>query len=64
MQHQQEPPDLLTPAEVAALFKVTPVQVMRWAQKGRLPFIRTLGGHRRFPRAAVLELRSKPGDPR
>jgi excisionase family DNA binding protein len=39
---------LLTPAEVAALFHVDPKTVTRWANRGRLPSIRTLGGHRRF----------------
>lgn len=39
---------LLTPAEVAALFRVDPKTVTRWATSGRLPSIRTPGGHRRF----------------
>jgi excisionase family DNA binding protein len=39
---------LLTPAEVAALFHVDPKTVTRWSNQGRLPSIRTLGGHRRF----------------
>jgi excisionase family DNA binding protein len=45
--------DLLTPREVAALFAVDPKTVTRWAQAGKLPSIRTLGGHRRFTRAAI-----------
>jgi excisionase family DNA binding protein len=44
---------LLTPAEVAAAFRVDPKTVTRWANAGKLPSIRTLGGHRRFPRGAV-----------
>ena len=44
---------LLTPGEVAALFRVDPKTVTRWAQDGRLSSVRTLGGHRRF-RAAVV----------
>jgi excisionase family DNA binding protein len=44
---QREP--LLTPAEVAALFRVDPKTVTRWAKAGRLACIRTLGGHRRYP---------------
>lgn len=47
--------DLMTPAEVAALFRVDPKTVARWADSGKLPSIRTLGGHRRFPRKEVLE---------
>lgn len=40
--------DLLTPAEVAALFRVDPKTVTRWAKAGKLTSIRTLGGHRRY----------------
>lgn len=40
--------ELLTPAEVAAIFKVDPKTVTRWAQQGKLRSRRTLGGHRRF----------------
>ncbi|MFP7696368.1 BldC family transcriptional regulator [Trueperella sp. LYQ143] len=47
--------DLMTPAEVAALFRVDPKTVARWANNGDLPSVRTLGGHRRFPRSKVLE---------
>jgi excisionase family DNA binding protein len=40
---------LLTPSEVAALFRVDPKTVTRWAKAGRIECIRTLGGHRRYP---------------
>jgi excisionase family DNA binding protein len=40
--------ELLTPAEVAALFRVDPKTVTRWAQAGKISAVRTLGGHRRF----------------
>lgn len=40
--------DLLTPTEVSRIFKVNPKTVTRWARSGKLPCIRTLGGHRRF----------------
>jgi excisionase family DNA binding protein len=40
--------ELLTPAEVAAMFRVDPKTVTRWAQAGKLAAVRTLGGHRRF----------------
>jgi len=57
---------LLTPAEVAALFKVDPTTVTRWANEGRLSFIRTLGGHRRYREAEVRALMASsdtgPGD--
>ena len=54
-----EADELLTPAEVAALFRVDPKTVTRWAKAGKLTSIRTLGGHRRY-RAA--EVRARLGD--
>lgn len=48
------PNALLTPAEVAAVFRVDPKTVTRWAKAGKLSFIRTLGGHRRYLEAEVL----------
>ena len=47
---------LLTPAEVAALFRVDPKTVTRWAKAGKLTSIRTLGGHRRYRESEVREL--------
>ncbi|WP_284327938.1 BldC family transcriptional regulator [Demequina litorisediminis] len=47
---------LLTPAEVAAIFRVDPKTVTRWAKVGKLSSIRTLGGHRRFREAEVHAL--------
>ena len=44
---------LLTPGEVAALFRVDPKTVTRWAKAGKLQAIRTLGGHRRFRESEV-----------
>jgi excisionase family DNA binding protein len=48
MVEQQQADTLLTPAEVAALFRVNPKTVTRWARAGKITAIRTLGGHRRF----------------
>lgn len=46
--------DILTPAEVAALFRVDPKTVTRWAKEGMLGgSIKTPGGHRRFYRDVV-----------
>jgi len=45
--------ELLTPAEVAAVFRVDPKTVTRWAKAGKLRSLRTLGGHRRFYRSEV-----------
>ena len=47
-------PELLTPAEVAVMFRVDPKTVTRWARAGKLSAIRTVGGHRRF-RASEIE---------
>ncbi len=47
---------LLTPAEVAALFRVDPKTVTRWAKAGKLQSIRTLGGHRRYWESEVRSL--------
>ena len=48
--------ELLTPAEVASLFRVDPKTVTRWAKAGKLTSIRTLGGHRRFRAEEVYSL--------
>jgi len=47
---------LLTPAEVATMFRVDPKTVTRWAKAGKLSSIRTLGGHRRYLEADVLAI--------
>jgi excisionase family DNA binding protein len=47
---------LLTPAEVAAMFRVDPKTVTRWAKAGKLTAIRTLGGHRRYRETEVREI--------
>ena len=47
---------LLTPGEVAVMFRVDPKTVTRWAQAGKLSAVRTLGGHRRFLESEVMEL--------
>ena len=44
---------LLTPAEVAAMLRVDPRTVTRWARGGKLPSIRTPGGHRRYSESEV-----------
>ena len=47
---------LLTPSEVAAMFRVDPKTVTRWAKSGKLTAIRTLGGHRRYRQSEVQVL--------
>ena len=49
---------LMTPGEVADLFRVSPKTVARWASAGKITAVRTLGGHRRYREAeaeALLE---------
>ena len=56
-----EPEQLLTPREVAVLFRVSPETVTRWAKRGVIPaaaIIRTPGGgHRRFRADAIEAIR-------
>jgi excisionase family DNA binding protein len=49
-------PTYLRTAEVAELLHVSPKTVSRWAQEGKLPFLRTLGGHRRYPEAEIRRI--------
>src|SRR5664280_2478455 len=54
--HSVESEALLTPSEVAGLFRVDPKTVTRWAKAGKLSAIRTLGGHRRYRESEVRGL--------
>ena len=54
MRDGTEHDDLLTPNEVAAIFRVNPKTVTRWAQSGKISAIRTLGGHRRFSSTEIM----------
>lgn len=47
---------LLTPREVASMFRVDPKTVTRWAKAGRIPAIRTPGRHHRFRESDVRAL--------
>lgn len=49
-------PPVLTPADVAKLFRVDAKTVGRWANRGLLSYFRTPGRHLRFHRADVLAL--------
>jgi excisionase family DNA binding protein len=49
-------PSYLRAAEVADLLHVSPKTVSRWAKEGKLPFLKTLGGHRRYPEAEIRQL--------
>jgi excisionase family DNA binding protein len=61
MLHQRTRPvpdvePFLYPAQVADLLHVSPKTIARWAKQGRLPYRRTLGGHRRYPEQDIREL--------
>ena len=62
--NRDQPPSYLRTAEVADILHVSPKTVSRWAKEGKLPFMRTLGGHRRYPEAKIgellVELREEP----
>src|SRR4029453_3687138 len=50
------PPTSPRAAEVADILHVSPKTVSRWAKEGKLPFLKTLGGHRRYPEAEIRKL--------
>jgi excisionase family DNA binding protein len=52
---------LLTPGEVAILFRVDPKTVSRWARAGKIRSIKTAGGHRRFKESEVRRLLAEEG---
>ena len=53
--------ELLTPNQVARAIGVSESSLKRWADKGRIPFVRTAGGHRRLPISSVLEFVREQG---
>jgi excisionase family DNA binding protein len=56
MASRTQAPAYLLPSQVGDLLHVSPKTVNRWAQEGKLPFTRTLGGHRRYPEAEIRQL--------
>ena len=59
MQGHPDDDALLTPSEVAAMFRVNPKTVTRWARAGKISAIRTLGGHRRFRASEIRQFLDK-----
>jgi excisionase family DNA binding protein len=51
---------LLTPGEVAQMFRVDPKTVTRWAKAGRISFIKTPGGHVRLRESEVKAILESP----
>ena len=54
--------ELLTPSEVAVMFRVNPKTVTRWARAGKISAVRTLGGHRRFRASEIRPILAEVGD--
>lgn len=52
---------LLRTSDVAALFQVSERTVSEWARRGRIPSVRTPGGHRRYPADAIKDLLERTG---
>ena len=51
--------EVMTPAEVAELFRVDPKTITRWAKSGKFPdgtVVRTPGGFRRYYREKVMQV--------
>jgi len=47
---------MLRTSDVAALFEVSERTVSEWAKSGRIPSVRTPGGHRRYPAEGIRAL--------
>jgi len=50
------PTAYLRSGQVDALLHVDPKTVSRWARAGKLPYVRTVGGQRRYPEAEIRKL--------
>lgn len=48
--------ELMTPAELAELFRVDPQTIRRWSDEGKLDYVKTPGGHRRYWKSYVRRL--------
>jgi excisionase family DNA binding protein len=59
VEKRARPERLLTPSEVADLFRVDPKTVTRWAKAGLISSIKTPGGHRRYRESVVFALRAE-----
>jgi excisionase family DNA binding protein len=57
----EAPPRFLAAGEVAELLHVSPKTISRWANEKKLPFVRTIGGHRRFDPAVVAAVIARLG---
>jgi excisionase family DNA binding protein len=53
--------EYLTTGEAAQLLGVSPKTVSRWADQGRIVYLVTIGGHRRFARSVIEQTRVSMG---
>jgi excisionase family DNA binding protein len=53
---EPEPDRYLRAADAAALLQVSPKTISRWAKEGKLPYLFTLGGHRRYSERRIRQL--------
>lgn len=58
----EETNEFLRTAEVARLLHVSPKTISRWAKEEKLPFVMTLGGHRRFPAQPIMQIVARLSD--
>lgn len=59
MTEERKDDRLLTPEEVGPMFRVDAKTVSRWAREGRIPAVRTLGGHYRFWESEMKRVREE-----
>lgn len=55
--------ELLSPKQVAVAIGVSESSLKRWCDRGVLPTVRTVGGHRRIPMSGVLKFLQQSGQP-
>jgi len=53
----------LTRSDVSRMLGVSPNTVTRWAREGKIPCQTTLGGHHRFDREIIEEIRRRHCQP-
>ena len=58
-----EQDEFIRPAEAAKMLHVSPQTITRWAKEGRIAYVVTLGGHRRFRASEVARLASSANGP-
>jgi excisionase family DNA binding protein len=54
--------EFLKAAEAARRLHISPKTLARWAKDGRIPSVRTPGGHRRFDPAVIAEWQERLAD--